>query len=203
MFVVHSFMNGICNLLVSVCDLGNLGNWCFFSHHLLLPSEGWGPFFFTDVFFSVTENIFNFFSKPVFEAPIFKKRSEADSLTPSFALIFFWSERKINHWLKKQTKALSSETVRLLQKIICSEHKYTGKQSVSFLKKKAFWKIFSHFENKHGDFGANLHKFTRDKWKLNMVKIAWLIKISHFTHQPKIRRWMPFLINGVKQSVNL
>lgn len=30
--------------------------------------------------------IFNFFSKPVFEGLIFKKHSEAYSLTPSFAL---------------------------------------------------------------------------------------------------------------------
>lgn len=37
---------------------------------------------------SVTENmIFNFISKLVFEVPIFKEHSEADSLTPSFALI--------------------------------------------------------------------------------------------------------------------
>lgn len=89
MFVVHSFMNGICNLLVSVCDLGNLGKQCFFfptTFFFNLKDEG--LFSFADVFFSVTENmIFNFFSKPVFEAPIFKKHSEADTLTPSFALV--------------------------------------------------------------------------------------------------------------------
>lgn len=41
MFVVHSFMNGICNLLVSVCDLGNLGKQCCFFFFPPLP-----PFFF-------------------------------------------------------------------------------------------------------------------------------------------------------------
>lgn len=69
MFVVHSFMNGICNLPVSVCDLGNLGKRCFFFFLTIfffnLKDEG--LFFFADVFCSVTENmIFNFISKPVF-----------------------------------------------------------------------------------------------------------------------------------------
>lgn len=95
MFVVHSFMNGICNLLVSVCNLGNLGKQCFptpppsppSTFFFSLKDEG----LFSLVFFSVSENmVFNFFSKPVFEAPTFKKHSEADSLTPSFALVHYF-----------------------------------------------------------------------------------------------------------------
>lgn len=75
MFVVHSFMNGICNLLVSVCDLGNLGKQCFFPTTFFFHLKDEGLFFFADVCFSVTANIFNFFSKPAFEALVFKKHS--------------------------------------------------------------------------------------------------------------------------------
>lgn len=88
MFVVHSFMNGICNLLVSVCDLGNLGKQCFF----LVVFFVFSPTTFSSVFkdeglFSLQMfssawlktccliSFLNLYLKQLF----FKKRSEADS----------------------------------------------------------------------------------------------------------------------------
>lgn len=49
MFVVHSFMNGICNLLVSVCDSGNLGKQCF----IFFPPPPFSFILRTRAFFSL------------------------------------------------------------------------------------------------------------------------------------------------------
>lgn len=92
MFVVHSFMNGICNLLVSVCDLGNLGKECFFFFPPPFSSIlRMRAFFSLRMFASVWLKAFNFFSKPAFEALLFLRSiRRLTLLTPSFAIMLFF-----------------------------------------------------------------------------------------------------------------
>lgn len=121
MFVVHSFMNGICNLLVSVCDLGNLGKECFFFFPPPFSSIlRMRAFFSLRMFASVWLKAFNFFSKPAFEALLFLRSiRRLTLLTPSFAIMLFfslWAQSVSLHW--KQMNLLMLQFLRLIQKIM-------------------------------------------------------------------------------------
>lgn len=118
MFVVRSFMNGICNLLVSVYDLGNLGKQCFFfsppSFSSILRMRA---FLSLQMFASVWLQTYlisflNLHLKHLFLRSIHR----LILLTPSFAVILFffffpflWGKSVSLHLKTKFTKASGSE----------------------------------------------------------------------------------------------